>query len=115
MSDSSLIKPISNNLLGAISKLKEQLLKNPKQVLNIAGFFKSEETNKTKSENLGLARANSIKEYLVSQGISDKQLSTSYLLNDSITSDENNTLFGPIAFDLYDSSISTLEYAIIER
>ena len=107
ISDSSLIKPISNNLLDAISKLKGQLLKNPKQILNITGFFKSEEINKTTSNNLGLARANSIKEFLSSYGISDKQLSTSYLLNDSIVSDENNTLFGPLAFDLSDGSISS--------
>jgi outer membrane protein OmpA-like peptidoglycan-associated protein len=97
-SNASFLKPLSGDVLDGISKLKEQLLKNPSQIVNISGFFKSDEKNNSEFENLGLARANSIKDYLVSLGISANQLSTSSALNDAITNDENNTLFGPLAF-----------------
>lgn len=99
-SNASFINPISDNVLGVISKLKEQLLKNPSQVLNITGLYKSDETNNTSFDNLGVARANSIKDFLISLGVSENQLSTSFKLNDSIMADEDGVFYGPLAFNL---------------
>ncbi|WP_299059266.1 OmpA family protein [uncultured Polaribacter sp.] len=102
-SDAAFIKPVSNGVLDVISKLKEQLLKNPSQVLDITGLFKVDETNTTDFENLGLARANSIKDFLISLGVSDKQLSTSFKLDNNLTADDNDIIYGPLAFNLVSS------------
>jgi len=53
--------------------------------------------------NLGLARANTVKNYLVSKGIASKRLNTLGSLNDNLIPD--GTIYhGPIAYRMYDVS-----------
>jgi outer membrane protein OmpA-like peptidoglycan-associated protein len=98
-SNSSFITPVSSDVLSGVAKIKDQLLKNPSQILDVTGFYKSTETNNSKFDNLGLARANSIKDYLVSLGVPANQVNPVSKLNDGIVADANNTLFGPLAFN----------------
>jgi OmpA-OmpF porin, OOP family len=54
-----------------------------KKGLNVVGYYKSDETNdNTFYENLGLSRANSIKQILVNLGVPAKQISTAAQLID---------------------------------
>ncbi len=77
-------KPISSLLPGAVGKLKSYLAENPNMGLNIKGFYAAFEKNTSLFPNLGLARANAIRSYLVGQGFNKKQL--------TITSEETTNL-----------------------
>lgn len=97
-SNFSILEPISSNVTSGVLKLKEYLLANSLKTVDILGFYKSDEVNNSAFPNLGLARANAVKNYLVSLGISSKQINTDGKLNDSINPDQENTLFGPLSF-----------------
>lgn len=71
-----LIMPVSDSLIAGIQKLKTFLTSNPKQQITITGYALSDEKNTTTFENLGLARANDVKNYFVSEGLSEKQFIT---------------------------------------
>lgn len=94
------IDSISTNMVEGIGKLKDYLTKNPLKNVEITGFYRSDETNNSAFPNLGLARANSVKNYFVSQGIPSKQIDTKGVLNDDINPDDKGTLFGPLKFGM---------------
>lgn len=71
----TLIMPVSDSVINGIQKLKTFLISNPKQKVTITGYATSDEKNATTFENLGLARANEVMNYFVSEGISEKQFS----------------------------------------
>lgn len=64
-----LIQPVSDSIEIGINNLKTFLAANPKQKVTITGYATSDETNTTKFENLGLARANDVKNFFVSKGL----------------------------------------------
>lgn len=102
----SILNPIADNVANGVLKLKDFLLANPLKTINITGFYKSDETNNSAYPNLGLARANSVKNYLVTHGISSKQIDTYGALNDAINLDDTNTLFGPLKFSVLTTDAS---------
>ncbi|KUJ62928.1 flagellar motor protein MotB [Flavobacteriaceae bacterium CRH] len=73
---SALIMPISDSVSIGIDKLKSLLITSPKQKITIIGYATSDETNTTKFENLGLARANDVKNYFLSKGFNSAQFDT---------------------------------------
>lgn len=91
---------IPTTMLDGIGKLKNYLSENPFKNVEITGFYRSDETNNSAFPNLGLARANSVKNYFVSQGIPSKQIDTKGVLNDNINPDDSGTLFGPLKFGM---------------
>lgn len=91
---------IPANMSDGIGKLKNYLSENPFKNVEITGFYRSDETNNSAFPNLGLARANSVKNYFVSQGILSKQVDTKGVLNDDINPDDSGTLFGPLKFGM---------------
>ncbi|KAA5827563.1 OmpA family protein [Algibacter amylolyticus] len=97
-SNFSILQPVSTNIENGVVMLKDYLLTNPLKTVDITGFYKSDETNNSAYPNLGIARANSVKNYLVLHGISSKQIDTYGKLNDGINADESKTLFGPVEF-----------------
>ena len=106
----SILNPISANVTDGVLKLKDHLLAHPLKTIDITGYYKSDETNNSAFPNLGLARANAVKNYLVSQGVSSKQINTRGQLNDAINPDDANTLFGPLKF-----GIVTLEEGAVDE
>jgi len=97
-SDFSVIKPVSEHITNGMLKLKDYLLANSLKTIDITGFYKSDEVNDSAYPNLGLARANAVKNHLVSLGVPSKQINTLGALNDGINPDENSILFGPLKF-----------------
>ncbi|MVM41832.1 OmpA family protein [Spirosoma sp. HMF3257] len=65
-----------NGLGGSLESLITYLKANPGRTLEIMGYYAPGETNTTSFPNLGLARAESIKQYLVQQGIPASSLTT---------------------------------------
>lgn len=81
-----------------IEKLKSALEKNP-QRLAITGYALTSEKNNSVFENLGLARANDVKNYFVSKGIPSNIIDIKGEIKDDLLQKEN-TLFAPINYTL---------------
>lgn len=60
-----------------LDSLAGYLLAHPGKRLNILGYYSSAETNTTTYPDLGIARAEGIKQYLVSKGLGAERISTS--------------------------------------
>ena len=106
-SSASFFTPVRDDVNANIDKLKAYLLENPTKTLDIVGHYKSDETNSTSSKNLGLARANSIKRYLVAKGIPEAKITTNSNLNDTINANDSSVLLGPVTFNLLGESSET--------
>lgn len=115
-SNFSILEPVSENVAGSIEKLKAYLIENPSKTVDITGFYKSDEVNNSAYPNLGLARANSVKNYLVLHGVPSKQIDTRGELNDDIVPDDASTLFGPLKFGvLTTDALNTAAVEALEK
>ncbi len=92
-----LIVPVSDSVTIGIENLKTFLISNPKQKVTITGYATSDETNTTKFENLGLARANDVKNYFVSKGLSEAQFTIKGEIIDKWKTNLD-TLIGPAEY-----------------
>jgi OOP family OmpA-OmpF porin len=96
-----ILEPVSEDLEKTVLGLKTYLDENASKRIATIGYYTNEETNKSAYPNLGLARANAVKNYFVSQGISSKFIDTKGALKESMIADENKVFFGPIDYQLY--------------
>ena len=112
----AVILPVSDSVSVGIENLKTFLIANPKQKITITGYATSDETNTTKFENLGLARANDIKKYFVSKGLPETQFNTKGEVIDTWKMSAD-TLLGPAeyTFETIDSaSAATDEWSVLK-
>jgi len=93
-----LLTPVSDSIGIGIENLKTFLASNSKQKVIITGYAISDETNNSTFENLGLARANEVKNYFVSKGLMANQFDTKgeIIKNWKMISD---TLIGPVEYN----------------
>jgi OmpA-OmpF porin, OOP family len=84
----------------ALDSLAYYLRMHPMQRLTILGAFSSEETNSSSYPDLGIARAESIKKYLLMREVADSLLSVRSQLLDTMSFSED-TLWGGIEFSIY--------------
>jgi OOP family OmpA-OmpF porin len=93
-----------NTLMGSLDSLTAYLKANPGRTLTITGYYLGGEKNTTPLANLGLARAEAIKQYLVQQGVATKTLTTVGVIADEsqpgiITmTPKGDSLYGGLAF-----------------
>lgn len=107
MSSSSILMPVSDKVsAGGIPSLKAFLAENTEKVVNVTGYYKNDEANASAFPNLGLARANAVKNHLVENGISSSQINTMGKLKDDMVS-KNNMFLGPIAYGIGDKAKNT--------
>ncbi|MFD2543031.1 OmpA family protein [Lacinutrix gracilariae] len=92
--------PVSEDLKKSVLGLKAYLDENRTKRVTVIGYYNSEETNHSAYPNLGLARANAVKNYLVSQGISSKNMDTNSGLKEALVANEKDVLFGPIDYKI---------------
>jgi len=95
-SNFNLLLPVSDSIELGISKLKTTLEKSNSK-FKVTGFYKSDEKNNSIFPNLGLARANAVKNYLVQKGILENNIEISDELHEDLIV-KNDTLFGPVYF-----------------
>jgi outer membrane protein OmpA-like peptidoglycan-associated protein len=108
VSSSSFSTPVSQKVTEGIASLKTFLVENENKVITLNGYFKGDETNGSAFPNLGLARANTVKNHLVENGISSTQINTMGELMDGMVSKEG-MFFGPISFGIGDKSATSEE------
>ena len=91
--------PVSFDINKGVEGLKTFFSENPNKTITITGLYRSDEENPTAWPNLGLARANAVKNYLVGLGIPSLQTSTlGKLMEDLVPS--GNQLLGPINYEI---------------
>jgi OmpA-OmpF porin, OOP family len=93
----AVVLPVSDSVSIGIENLKTFLIAHPKQKITITGYATSDEKNSTGFENLGLARANDIKKYFVSKGLSGSQFDTKGQIIDKWKTN-SDTLLGPAEY-----------------
>jgi len=106
-SNFSALMPVSENVDAAIVKLKDYVTANPGKSVGITGHYRADETNNSAFPNLGLARANSVKNYLTLKGIPSKHLDIFGELKDNLVADANNVLNGPVSFGINESDAAS--------
>lgn len=100
VSSSTYLEPLSQKVRdGIIPGLKNFLTENQNKVINITGYYKGDENNDSAFPNLGLARANAVKNYMVSQEIPSSQINTMGKLMGEMVPD-GNVFLGPINYSI---------------
>ena len=69
---------------------------HPNKTITVTGHYNTLEKNNTSFENLGLARADELKKWLVSKGVSEKNIITNSQLTDGLVFNPADTLVGGI-------------------
>lgn len=117
----SILQPLSDKVVTGVTELKDFLAANAGKVFNITGYYKASEENKSIYPNLGLARANEVKNYLVANGIPSSSLNTSGELLEDLVPTQDNVLLGPVVYSLsgetadLDAELKTLYNKIKEN
>lgn len=83
-SDYNLHHPIPKEVTDGIQIVKAHLVNNTKKSIDITAFYTASEANTSAFPNVGIARANAIKNHLSAQGIPSRQI--------NIFGKENNNL-----------------------
>jgi outer membrane protein OmpA-like peptidoglycan-associated protein len=91
------IMPVSDSINIGINTLKQYMDKNQDVELTITGSAMNKELNSSVFENMGLARANDVKNYLVSKGIDASKIKTNGKLCDFLIV-EDKIVLGAINF-----------------
>ncbi|WP_244526689.1 OmpA family protein [Pseudozobellia thermophila] len=108
-SSSEFLKPLSPQVQeGIVSELKGYLTENANKVVNITGYYKEGETNNTAFPNLGLARANAVKNHFVAHEIPSSQINIIGEAKNEMVPD-NEVLMGPVAFQLQEVAANAEE------
>lgn len=103
-----IITPVATSLQTGVEDLKTYLSGNAARAVDVTGFYTSDEVNNSPFPNLGLARANAIKNYLVANGIDSQSINLkSELKNDLVA--ENSIYKGPVQFYTHELNKEEIE------
>src|SRR5690606_39666839 len=100
ISSFNILEPIATAVNSGVLNVKEYLLTDSLKIINITGFYTNAENNISAFPDLGLARANAIKNYFVSTGIPSKKINTYGELDNNMIPNKNNILYGPVSFSV---------------
>lgn len=96
----SIIEPVSDGLKSQIEKLSVYIKNNPGKTVEVTGHYTSNENNTSAFPNLGLARANAVKNYFVSNGMSSKVINSYGKLDDNLVPDASGIYYGPLSYNI---------------
>jgi OmpA-OmpF porin, OOP family len=99
------IPVMSADIKSTIDDLAMYAKNNLKKTITITGYYKTDEKNTTSFENLGLARAEEVKKYLLSKGIDEKNILTRSQAEEALVFSPADTLVGGIAFAFNNAAI----------
>lgn len=93
------LTPVNAYVNEGIGKLAAYLNANNIKTVDITGHYTSGETNNSAYPNLGVARANAVKNYFASKGIPTGQINTFGVLTESLVPD-GSIYKGPITYGI---------------
>ncbi|WP_394759806.1 OmpA family protein [Flavobacterium sp.] len=102
------IQPVHDSINLGIDQLKAYFDKNPNQKLLITGYALNSEKNTSAFPNLGIARANDIKNYFISKGFASNRFETNGEIRDAWNV-SNDTVLGPVDFKINENEIASTE------
>lgn len=105
-----IIDSVSSTLNNQLVRLTDYLNNNSNKNVTIKGLYGADEKNNSVFPNLGFARANSVKNYFVSHGISPKSLRLKGVEVDGLIADDSNVLYGPVNYD-----IEKVDNAVVDK
>jgi len=108
-------QPIQGDVKNALQKTVTHLKKNPDKVVTITGPYGKNEKNTGAFENLGIARANSVKNEMVTLGASRSQIETNGRLINNIKFNNKNKLVGGVNFAFSKAKKNDDKLAKIEK
>ena len=107
-SSSSILDPLSQKVTDGVGSLKTFLAANAGKVINVIGYYKDDETNTSAFPNLGLARANAVKNHMVENGVASSQINTEGKLMDDMLA-KDNVYYGPVEYSLGEKSATAAD------
>ncbi len=99
LSDDEILRPISKDIIGGIAEMQLYFGANEARRVEVIGYFSSSEKNTSSHSNLGIARANAIKEYLIIQGIPSSRIDLKGVQKDDLKH-YKKVLYGPVEFKI---------------
>lgn len=110
VSGNKILEPLSTKVEAGIESLKKYLGEHPNNVFDITGYYKTSEENNSAFPNLGLARANAVKNFLVTKDISSAVLNTHGEHKQEMVS-KDNIFFGPVKYGISEGADNKDEMA----
>ncbi len=101
------LEPVSDSINTGILALKDAIAKNPNYKLLLTGYCTKDEKNTSAFPNLGFARANDVKNYLVAKGIPAANLDINGEVKDSWLM-QGDTVLGPVRYELQQTTTSSV-------
>lgn len=95
------VDSISTNINNGILDVKQYLAENDQKRFNITGFYTSNEINNSAYPNLGVARANNVKNYMASKGIPSKLINTFGKQDNQLIPNKDGIYLGPITYNIF--------------
>jgi OmpA-OmpF porin, OOP family len=108
---SSNIPVMSADIRSTMDSLAMYVKSNPNKTITITGYYKTNEKNTTSFENLGLARAEEVKKYLLSKGIDEKNILTRSQAEETLVFSPADTLVGGITFAFNNAAVTEVTKA----
>lgn len=90
-------RPVSEEIDQGVTALKSYIGNQNNKFVDITGYYDPKEENSSAFPNLGLARANAVKNYFLSLGVSSKKLNIHGNSKQGLLSDEESVVLGPIS------------------
>jgi len=103
-SDAEII--INEEQLSILDTLASYLEGSKEKQLRLIAYYGKNETNRTNYENLGIARAETVKYILIRKGAPESRISVEGKLFKKLILNENGMLSGGVEFEFFDNDIS---------
>ncbi len=107
-SDCMYASPLSDSLNTFFQNLADYLVQNENRILVLSGLYQESENNPCPSENLGLARAESVQQLLVDQGAPTSQIRLSSSMENILDMDDDK-IMGGISYSFLNGDLGEVE------
>ena len=108
-------RPVSSQIDKGVTSLKSYIGNQNNKFVDITGFYDPAEENNSAFPNLGLARANAVKNYLLSLGVSSKKLNIHGSAKEGLVLQDQSIVEGPIAVTITENANIKDAQAIIDN
>jgi outer membrane protein OmpA-like peptidoglycan-associated protein len=96
------LEPLSNTVYEGMNEIRNYMEEDSLKILHITGLFTTKEENNSAYPNLGIARANAIKNYFMSTGINSKRIDVYGEIDYDILPDNSGVYYGPLKLRMSD-------------
>jgi OmpA-OmpF porin, OOP family len=88
---------LGSNMVATLDSLTNYVKDHPNKTVTVTGHYKADEINSTGFENLGLARADELKKWLMNKGVPEKNILAQSQVDGGLVFSPADTLVGGIS------------------